>query len=395
MKDIPPYYILNEDGTANTSKRSLEGKQFSKKFISSFHDNMAISLPKWDEEGVGLDRYVKELYFSIVKDFEENKDWQRTIKYYEQFKYIYSVHLRWPVYEFFIDFLVEQNKIEEALIEWNSLREEEWNGIMDWTYRESGIDVLHHFEMLMKKNIIDGRNIYHIAPKGNQLTKFGKANLKEVLAMVDIIIKEEYDGSFFSQFYDNYALGQKKQISYTPDYYDRYFEHNNSFKRKFKQVKAHAYTALIYKDGTSKREHVYFAMASEASRLLREAENKYRAFIGASKIGEGWISETELYYKIKKHFSKNDVIQHGRPDWLGRQHFDIWIPSLNIAIEYQGAQHDKSIDFFGGEKALLANQKRDKLKKEKCRANNCFLLEVRPGYDILEVISQIEDAHNC
>ena len=90
------------------------------------------------------------------------------------------------------------------------------------------------------------------------------------------------------------------------------------------------------------------------------------------------------------HFKEYEVIQHGRPEFLGRQHFDVWIPQLNIAIEYQGAQHDKPIDYFGGIDAFIKNQERDELKKIKCIQNNVILIEVRPEYSLTELIIQIE-----
>jgi hypothetical protein len=51
---------------------------------------------------------------------------------------------------------------------------------------------------------------------------------------------------------------------------------------------------------------------------------------------------------------------------LGRQELDIFVPSLKLAIEYQGEQHFKPIDAWGGEDALLRGQQRDDEKKQKC-----------------------------
>ncbi len=123
---------------------------------------------------------------------------------------------------------------------------------------------------------------------------------------------------------------------------------------------------------------------------LREAENDYRLSIGAKKVGESWISETELFYKLKEAFKNHQVVLHGRPKWLGRQHFDVWFPEINVAIEYQGVQHDKPVDFFGGKEAYTRNVKRDSLKKDKCLENHCVLIEVRPGYNLEEIIKRIE-----
>ena len=59
-------------------------------------------------------------------------------------------------------------------------------------------------------------------------------------------------------------------------------------------------------------------------------------------------SETELYYRIADIFHENEVLHHGSPTCLGRQHLDIYFPELNIGVEYQGAQHYIAVDFFGG-----------------------------------------------
>ena len=59
---------------------------------------------------------------------------------------------------------------------------------------------------------------------------------------------------------------------------------------------------------------------------------------------------TELYYKIKETFPNEKVVHHGKPSWLGQQHLDIYFPYKNIAIEYQGLQHQEPVEFFGGKK---------------------------------------------
>lgn len=125
--------------------------------------------------------------------------------------------------------------------------------------------------------------------------------------------------------------------------------------------------------------------------LLREFENIYRESIGVSRIGEGWISETNLYYKIKEHFNKLKVEQHGRPSWLGRQHFDIYMPDVNIAIEYQGEQHNKPIDRFGGVENYKNQLIRDKKKQNLAIKNKCNLIYVYPDYDIYKIISIINN----
>ena len=106
---------------------------------------------------------------------------------------------------------------------------------------------------------------------------------------------------------------------------------------------------------------------------------------------EGWVEETTLYYEIKNAFKQLEVIHHARPGWLGRQHLDIMIPQLNVAIEYHGIQHDEPIEFFGGEEAFKKQKRLDAKKESLCKKNGIRLLHVRPGYSLEEIIEQIKE----
>jgi hypothetical protein len=122
----------------------------------------------------------------------------------------------------------------------------------------------------------------------------------------------------------------------------------------------------------------------------RQIENEVRQSRGIPNIGEGWVSETNLFYEIKTHFKDEVVIHHGKPKWLGQQHVDIWMPEHKIGIEYQGLQHDYPIDYFGGEKSLISNQERDERKRKLFEENDSHLIEVRPDYDLKKLIKKIE-----
>jgi hypothetical protein len=79
---------------------------------------------------------------------------------------------------------------------------------------------------------------------------------------------------------------------------------------------------------------------------VRGAINDTRVELGLPRIGEGWFSETDLYNRVRQLFPTMTVTHHGQTKWLGRQHFDIWMPDIGVAIEYQGEQH-----FRGGRRA--------------------------------------------
>jgi len=123
--------------------------------------------------------------------------------------------------------------------------------------------------------------------------------------------------------------------------------------------------------------------------LSRISENMLRESKGLPKINEGWLNETKLYYAVQEAFSQYNVIHQYRCIWLGLQSLDIFIEGLNIGIEYQGAQHLRPVDFFGGEEAFRKTQKRDKKKKKLCDENGVKLIYVYEGYELDDVLEEI------
>jgi tetratricopeptide (TPR) repeat protein len=123
----------------------------------------------------------------------------------------------------------------------------------------------------------------------------------------------------------------------------------------------------------------------------RAAENAVREDMNIPRVGEGWVSETELYYKLKSHFSDYEIVQHYTSSWLEKQHLDIFFPDHKIAVEYQGPQHFRPVKLFGGEEVLLENQKRDALKKKKCKRNKVHLICVEESYNFADLALSIEN----
>jgi hypothetical protein len=95
-----------------------------------------------------------------------------------------------------------------------------------------------------------------------------------------------------------------------------------------------------------------------------------------------WKSEGSLYKLVLSLY--NDTRFQYIPEWLEPQSLDVYIPSLNVAIEYQGQQHFTSVDFFGGELSLERQRELDNQKKELCRVNGIHLIDWRYDEDITE-----------
>lgn len=75
------------------------------------------------------------------------------------------------------------------------------------------------------------------------------------------------------------------------------------------------------------------------------------------------LNDNNIDFEEQKHF-----------EWLGLQSLDFYIPSKKVAIECQGEQHFSTKKLFGGVDGLIQIQARDKVKKEKCDANNVTIL---------------------
>ncbi len=103
-----------------------------------------------------------------------------------------------------------------------------------------------------------------------------------------------------------------------------------------------------------------------------------------------WKHEVTLFRMVRKEYP--DTLYQYRPEWLGRQSLDLYIPSLRTAIEYQGIQHYLPISFFGGEEALLQRQELDLQKKQLCLTNNVRLIEW--PYDTEPTVTNLKKALN-
>lgn len=109
-------------------------------------------------------------------------------------------------------------------------------------------------------------------------------------------------------------------------------------------------------------------------------------------INPKWKHELSLFQKIREMFP--DTLYQYRPEWLGRQSLDLFIPSVNTAIEYQGIQHYHPVEFFGGEEALEKRKELDAIKRKLCAENQVRLVEW--PYDLAPTMKNVREMiKNC
>ncbi len=101
------------------------------------------------------------------------------------------------------------------------------------------------------------------------------------------------------------------------------------------------------------------------------------------KSGCPICNESKLESELASILDKQNVKYERQKKfkWLGRQSLDLYLPEHNIAIECQGIQHFKPIDFAGkgenwAKKSFEDIKKRDDRKLKKCLANDIKIIYV-------------------
>jgi hypothetical protein len=130
-------------------------------------------------------------------------------------------------------------------------------------------------------------------------------------------------------------------------------------------VTRNRYQKLI-KTNPDEADRINKEVEKQNRRIWKIIENEVRQKFGHRKIGEAWTSETILYYIIRSLFPDMTVRRHYRPDFLQGLELDIFIEELKTGIEYEGIQHFKPVNHWGGLESLKKLKARDKKKKEIC-----------------------------
>lgn len=88
---------------------------------------------------------------------------------------------------------------------------------------------------------------------------------------------------------------------------------------------------------------------------------------------------SHLEEEIKSFLNDNKIEfeQQKTFEWLkykNHLYLDFYLPKYNIAIECQGIQHFKPVDFFGGEECFIKTIERDDIKQRLCENNGIKII---------------------
>ena len=96
---------------------------------------------------------------------------------------------------------------------------------------------------------------------------------------------------------------------------------------------------------------------------------------GENKV-ENYLKDNNIKYIKQKRFKdcKN----------INTLPFDFYLTTLNICVEYDGIQHFKIVEHFGGAKEFKQRQINDEIKNHYCKSNNIQLLRIKYDEDIFK-----------
>jgi hypothetical protein len=123
---------------------------------------------------------------------------------------------------------------------------------------------------------------------------------------------------------------------------------------------------------------------------LEDYLNKMRTDLGLKTSVMKYKGEWFFFSNLKREFPKLLIKHQWSPKWLSGMRIDVSIPSLKIAIEYNGEQHYRPIEFFGGREMFVLQKKRDTLKKKKCSSNGVKLFIVKYNEDLDTALDKIK-----
>lgn len=189
---------------------------------------------------------------------------------------------------------------------------------------------------------------------------------------------------------------QEKEKLKTEAEVSKYLEikHMNTIEADYQSVEEAIYNwrlVNVYKNidpsyNPNKEQDYYITkeLKKKHNRILADKRSQiYSKLVKNGDAPTRWGSETRLFKLVSKTYK--DAIFQYHSEFLGLQSYDIFIPSIKVAIEYQGKQHYEPIDFFGGENAFKNRIKLDKKKKEISKNNGITLI----GWKYNEPISNL------
>jgi Zn finger protein HypA/HybF involved in hydrogenase expression len=109
-------------------------------------------------------------------------------------------------------------------------------------------------------------------------------------------------------------------------------------------------------------------------------------------IGCPICNQSKGEFLISKYLIENNILYYSQHvfsecKYKNSLRFDFYLTEYNICIEYDGIQHFKSIEYFGGEERFKSTIEIDKIKNDFCKKNKIKMIRI--PYTKLDNIDEI------
>ena len=197
----------------------------------------------------------------------------------------------------------------------------------------------------------------------------------DIFTEVDII----YNGIIYKQVPSNHLSGRcpEKIKSINCDFIKKSKKiHNNKYD----------YSLVDYKNNRTKVKIIFNGKIYEQNPSSHlKGINPDGSCPELKSVGEKKISE----YLNSKNINYNSQHTFNNCKYVGKLIFDFYLFGNNTLIEFDGIQHYKPIDYFGGELALKEQKIKDDIKNLYAKDNNINLLRIK--YTEINNIDKILD----
>lgn len=155
---------------------------------------------------------------------------------------------------------------------------------------------------------------------------------------------------------------------------ERYMMSNDEYMNKLQRINSNIVPLEKYDGMNKKIEHIdllckHIFKASPYS-ILNGGGCKICKMPYGEKIIQNYLDVHHINY-IQQYKFSNLIGIKGK-----KLSYDFYLPKYNLLIEFQGQQHDYSIEYFGGIKTFIKQKIHDTRKRKYCHDNHIHLLEI-------------------
>lgn len=225
-------------------------------------------------------------------------------------------------------------------------------------------------EVFIKKSKLVHDNLYDY-----RLVEYKKSNTKVRIICIkhgefEITPNSHLNGRVCQKCAGNYKYSIEDLITKYKEIFGDVYEYDFI---GYKNIKSHIKVKC--------QNHSYFSIS---------AESHLKGF-GCSSCGKFSIGENEISnYLESKNIEYEKQKSFDGCVYVNKMQYDFFIPSKNICIEYDGVQHFKPIEYFGGDKNFKSQLIKDKIKSDFCKKNGIKLVRI-PYYEYKNIHKILEN----